>query len=244
LEGGPPSFPRDSSCPVVLGIMSGTAVPFAYGAITHYGGPFQGPSTRNDWPPCGSWSPHCHVPQPPKGIRLQPTKPPGFGLCPFRSPLLRASHLLSLPQGTEMFQFPRFPPPGTIPGGDQAYCNLAGFPHSGTPGSARWTARPGLSRPCRALHRLLAPRHPPWALYTFPTSGPIACSLIPLLTCNPSHSGDIRFPPSTQKSGRRVLPRPRVAHIRDPFLYVLLSRYIPHSTHHPPIPSSPMSATP
>lgn len=29
-----------------------------------------------------------------------------FGLFPFRSPLLRKSHLLSLPPGTEMFQFP------------------------------------------------------------------------------------------------------------------------------------------
>jgi hypothetical protein len=31
-----------------------------------------------------------------------------FGLGPVRSPLLRASRLLSLPLGTEMFQFPRF----------------------------------------------------------------------------------------------------------------------------------------
>src|SRR5690625_1015782 len=29
-----------------------------------------------------------------------------FGLIPFRSPLLGKSHLLSLPPGTEMFQFP------------------------------------------------------------------------------------------------------------------------------------------
>ena len=31
-----------------------------------------------------------------------------FGLDPFRSPLLRASRLISLPPGTEMFQFPGF----------------------------------------------------------------------------------------------------------------------------------------
>ena len=31
-----------------------------------------------------------------------------FGLGPFRSPLLRASRLISLPPGTEMFQFPGF----------------------------------------------------------------------------------------------------------------------------------------
>lgn len=32
-----------------------------------------------------------------------------FALCPFRSPLLRASQLLSSPPGTKMFQFPGFP---------------------------------------------------------------------------------------------------------------------------------------
>src|SRR6266513_3135074 len=31
-----------------------------------------------------------------------------FRLFPFRSPLLRESSFLSLPRGTEMFQFPRF----------------------------------------------------------------------------------------------------------------------------------------
>src|SRR5688572_7360288 len=41
-----------------------------------------------------------------------PTTPRGqasrFGLRPFRSPLLRESRLISLPPGTEMFQFPGF----------------------------------------------------------------------------------------------------------------------------------------
>ena len=34
-----------------------------------------------------------------------------FRLCPFRSPLLGVSRLLSLPPGTEMFQFPGLPVP-------------------------------------------------------------------------------------------------------------------------------------
>jgi hypothetical protein len=33
-----------------------------------------------------------------------------FGLIPVRSPLLRESHLMSLPPGTEMFHFPGFAP--------------------------------------------------------------------------------------------------------------------------------------
>src|SRR5213082_1901084 len=35
----------------------------------------------------------------------------GVGLAPVRSPLLRGSRLLSLPPGTEMFQFPGFASP-------------------------------------------------------------------------------------------------------------------------------------
>ena len=47
MEGGPPSFPRDFSCPVVLGSPAqGGVSPFAYGAITRYGGPFQVTSAR------------------------------------------------------------------------------------------------------------------------------------------------------------------------------------------------------
>ena len=50
--------------------------------------------------------------QPPPGIGLPPTEPGGFGLVPVRSPLLRESLVLSLPRGTEMFQFPRCPRAG------------------------------------------------------------------------------------------------------------------------------------
>jgi hypothetical protein len=70
---------------------------FAYRALTSYGGPFQTTSTHNT---------HNtgYAPQ-------QPLNPesiyPRFGLLPFRSPLLRESLLISLPLGTEMFQFPR-----------------------------------------------------------------------------------------------------------------------------------------
>ena len=43
----------------------------------------------------------------PYGVSYNPRKQAfWFGLIPFRSPLLRKSLLLSLPPGTEMFQFP------------------------------------------------------------------------------------------------------------------------------------------
>jgi hypothetical protein len=48
-------------------------------------------------------------PTTPNWQRHQAIPPARFRLFPFRSPLLRESLLLSVPRGTEMFQFPRFP---------------------------------------------------------------------------------------------------------------------------------------
>ena len=64
MEGGPPGFPRGSSCPVVLGFRAqGVASPFAYRAFTSYGGPFQVTSARRTF--CNS----------PAGLRARPTRP-------------------------------------------------------------------------------------------------------------------------------------------------------------------------
>jgi hypothetical protein len=93
LEGGPPSFPPDFASRAVLRNSTGPVL-FAYRAVTVYGAPFQGTSTRYLAPSVGPTTPA------PLGDR--------FRLCPFRSPLLRASRLISLPPGTEMFQFPGF----------------------------------------------------------------------------------------------------------------------------------------
>jgi hypothetical protein len=41
LEGGPPCFPQDSSCPVVLRIPLRCLYHYAYGPVTPYGCPFQ-----------------------------------------------------------------------------------------------------------------------------------------------------------------------------------------------------------
>ena len=63
-----------------------------------------------------------------------------------------------------MFQFLRFPP------ADYLFirgCRLlqdGGLPHSGTPGSSPACGSPRHFAANRALLRLLAPRHPPYAL--------------------------------------------------------------------------------
>ena len=95
LEGGPPSFAPDFSGRALL---RNTATPSPSSSSTGLS-PSSAPRSR--------------------GLRLTsldasagPTTPDGqatrFGLRPFRSPLLGASRLISLPQGTEMFQFPWF----------------------------------------------------------------------------------------------------------------------------------------
>ena len=77
-----------------------------------------------------------------------------FGLFRFRSPLLTESRFLSLPPGTEMFQFPGL-----------ATCTY-GFSarNSGSRDQRSFDSSPGLFAVFHALHRLLVPRHPPHAL--------------------------------------------------------------------------------
>ena len=73
---------------------------------------------------------------------------PRFRLSPVRSPLLRGSRLLSLPPGTEMFQFPGFPLPALcVQTGVTRHdpCRVSPFGH---PRINAWLAAPrGLSQP-------------------------------------------------------------------------------------------------
>ncbi len=95
LEGGPPSFTPDFSGRALL----------------------RNSTTHRPSPSPTGLSPSL-APRP-RGLQLAsryasvgPTTPPGtpggLGSGPVRSPLLRASQLISLPSGTEMFQFPGF----------------------------------------------------------------------------------------------------------------------------------------
>src|SRR3954451_6949720 len=74
--------------------------------------------------------------------------PTRFRLVPVRSPLLRESRLISVPPGTEMFQFPGSP--------------------TGIPGSTLLGQLPRTYRSQHARH-LMTPRHPPRALMDLTT---------------------------------------------------------------------------
>ena len=78
MEGGPPNFRQDGSCPALL---EDLVAAFPYGAVTRYGAPFQ---------------------------TLPVTNNKATGLVRVRSPLLAESRLMSFPPATEMFQFAGF----------------------------------------------------------------------------------------------------------------------------------------
>jgi hypothetical protein len=78
LEGGPPIFRQDCTCPALL---EDIGRGFPYGAVTRYGPPFQ---------------------------TLPVPKTDATGLFRVRSPLLAESRLMSVPPATEMFQFAGF----------------------------------------------------------------------------------------------------------------------------------------
>jgi hypothetical protein len=72
--------------------------------------------------------------------------------------------LFSSPGGTEMVHFP--PLPSLAYEFSERYFGMSqsGFPHSEIPGSKTACVSPRLIAACHVLHRLLAPRHSPYAL--------------------------------------------------------------------------------
>src|SRR5215212_10994500 len=87
-----------------------------------------------------------------------------FRLFRVRSPLLAESLLFSLPPGTEMVHFPGLSSPPYGFRRRYSGINLSGFPHSDILGSKPVCGSPKLFAAYHVLHRLLAPRHSPYAL--------------------------------------------------------------------------------
>ena len=151
---------------MVLGnITQGAFQLFAYWTITIYGRSFQISSAKLKV--CNS--PTGPQPGPVISHNTAYATPAGyarmrFRLFPFRSPLLGESSFLSFPRVTEMFHFTRFTSRPYVfrPG----YRRMTGgrLPDSGIPASKPISSSARLIAACHALHRLLAPRHPPYAL--------------------------------------------------------------------------------
>ena len=143
--------------PWYSGVCPRSRFDFAYGGVTLFATAFQRlplslrfltsrPSCRTD----------RQILQPPSSNACRLALD-GFGLVPVRSPLLRESRLISFPPGTEMVQFPGL-----------ALCSPAfpglGFPIRKSPCRRSLASSTGLIAGSYVLHRLLMPRHPPYAL--------------------------------------------------------------------------------
>ena len=116
-----------------------------------------------------------------------------FGLFRVRSPLLTESLLFSFPAGTEMVHFPALSSLAYVFSQGCPGIDRGGFPHSEISGSTPVCGSPKLIAACHVLHRLLAPRHPPYALSS--------------LTFNPRNRCRRRLP-TRAKPGTKKPPTP------------------------------------
>ena len=135
---------------------------FVYGVVTLYDQPFQTVRLTR-------WL----VTRRPYGL-AGPTTPPcmhdGLGYVRVRSPLLAESRLISIPAGTEMVHFPALPSMAYVFSHGYPGITLGGLPHSEISGSKPVCGSPELIAAYHVLHRLLAPRHSPYALSSLTTA--------------------------------------------------------------------------
>ena len=131
----PPSSDRISRVPPYLSRAQFHTRIFAYGAITHYGRPFQSV---------------------PLSQRLTLAR-----LFPFRSPLLWESRLISVPPVTEMFQFSGFAPstlwiqvPVTLAGRVSPFGNLRIKAHLPAPRSLSQAVTSFVAYHCQGIHHM------------------------------------------------------------------------------------------
>ena len=93
-----------------------------------------------------------------------------FGLFRFRSPLLTESHVVFSSSGYLDVSVHRVPPAWLwIHHAVTEVCS-AGFPHSDISGSKDICSSPKLFAAYHVFHRLLVPRHPPYALISITNS--------------------------------------------------------------------------
>ena len=153
---GPPGFTRDFPCPALLRNLPSEPAPFRL------------PGCHRLWPIVPDRSTRGLVFDSPASRPDRPYNPDvqarRFGLFRVRSPLLAESLLFSFPAGTEMVHFPALSSTAYVFSRRYPGITLGGFPHSEISGSTLVCSSPKLIAACHVLHRLLAPRHPPYAL--------------------------------------------------------------------------------
>ena len=150
LPDGPGGFTQDYSCPALL------RSPLRFGLLRVRG---CHPLWRG-FPVASTHGLSCD------GAVLQPRRcrdNVGLGSSPVARHYWGNHSLFSFPAGTKMFQFPAF---ASRIGGIISLQDI-GLSHSEIRGSRAICASPRLFAAYHVLHRLYAPRHPPYALHYF-----------------------------------------------------------------------------
>ncbi len=182
MRDGPRRFSRDSTCPAILRNLPSEPARFRL------------PGSHRPWPVVPDRSTNALVCDSPTRRSGRPYNPAvharRFGLVRVRSPLLTESLLFSVPAGTEMVHFPALSSMTYVFSHGYLGINRGGFPHSEISGSTPVCGSPKLIAACHVLHRLLAPRHPPYALssLTSKPSEPMPTAL--RIGMNPTESSD------------------------------------------------------
>ena len=171
MESGLPRFPQGFTCPVVLGNRAqGVRAVFAYGAITRSGGTFQILRlTVGLVTPRRVRSSSDPAPQLPTGNACGLLRRSSLGSSPFARRYLGNRGCFLFLEVLRCFS--SLGSPHTAYGFSGGYASITsrGFPHSGIRGSMPACGFPRLIAACHALHRFLAPRHPPSALSSLTT---------------------------------------------------------------------------
>ena len=156
MRDGPRRFSRDFTCPAILRNLPSEPARFRLRG------------SHPPWPVVPDRSTSALVCDSPTRRSGRPYNPAvharRFGLVRVRSPLLAESLLFSVPAGTEMVHFPALSSMAYVFSHGYLGINRGGFPHSEISGSTPVCGSPKLIAACHVLHRLLAPRHPPYAL--------------------------------------------------------------------------------
>ena len=202
MEGGPPSFRRDSTCPAVLTHPRRATSPSPTGLSP-------APVARSSSVRLGSWLFTLCRPcrtgpwavQPQDDIGRQTTQSPRFGLLPFRSPLLRESSLFL--EVLRCFSSPGSPRPPMCSATGARVSPRAGCPIR-TPSDHSSPAAPrGVSPPGHVLLRPQTPRHPPCALHADLTS--VASMPVRRKRFRPADQHGARNQGSTVHQGARLV---------------------------------------
>ena len=116
------------------------------------------------WPRFPSGSPNVQIGNSTHAVLQPPSVNTWVWAIPISLAATFGISVIYFPAGTEMVHFPALAHTGLCIQPAVAGVHPAGFPHSEIPGSKPACGSPRLIAACHVLHRLLAPRHPLYAL--------------------------------------------------------------------------------